>query len=690
MNKLYKLLLSIFLLFIISNYIAQVNFDSLWNIWQDTAQKNNTRFRALDDIIWENYVFSNPDSAIILAQLEIDFGENVGEKNYKAIAYNNIGLSYDVKGDFQKALSTYQKSLAIKEELGDKKGMASTYNNIGIIYKSLGNMAMSLQYHQMCLALHKETGDTNSLGSTYNNIGIIYKVQKNYQKAMEYYLLGLEKRKQENDIKGIAGSFTNIANLFYEKEQYDSSLHYHKQSLEIHQNGNDLQGIAGSYGNMAGLHHALNEDDKAIELFNKSLALSQQIGDKLSIAYAYSNLGVIYNHLEKNNLALEYLSKSKKLFLDLNTIANLESDCKTLYEIYKSKGNLKKAIENYELHVMFKDSLDKMDANNQLYQFEADKAFEISRLTDSIKYADEIILHQAEAKTQKQRSTGFLIISLIVIISLAIVFKQLKKVKTQKNIIEEKQKEITDSINYAKRLQDGILVPFDLVQTWFSKSFIFFKPKDIVSGDFYWIEKVDKHIYFAVADCTGHGIPGALVSIICSNALSKSLHEDKITSPSKILDNTRKIVEEKFSRSLDNIKDGMDISLCRLDVDTKKLAWAGAMNPLWIVRKESNKIEELKPDRQAVGYTEKPKLFTNQEIQLSVDDSVYLFSDGFQDQFGGDQLKKYMRGKMKKFVLSIQNLSMQEQLSSFDKEFNSWKAKQEQVDDVCVMGVRIT
>ena len=690
MKQLYKLLLSTFLIFIFDNYIAQVNFDSLWNIWQDTTQKNDTRFRALDDIIWENYVFSNPDSAIILAQLEIEFSKAVGEKNYKAIAYNNIGLSYDVKGDFQKALSTYQKSLAIKEELGDKKGMASTYNNIGIIYKSLGNMAMSLQYHQMCLALHKETGDTNSLGSTYNNIGIIYKVQKNYEKAMEYYLLGLEKRKQENDIKGIAGSFTNIANLFYEKEQYDSSLHYHKKSLEIHQNGNDLQGIAGSYGNMAGLHHALNEDDKAIELFNKSLALSQQIGDKLSIAYAYSNLGIIYNHLEKNNLAIEYLSKSKKLFLDLNTIANLESDCKTLYEIYKSKGNLKKAIENYELHVMFKDSLDKMDANNQLYQFEADKAFEISRLTDSIKYADEIILHQAEAKTQKQRSTGFLIISLIVIISLAIVFKQLKKVKTQKNIIEEKQKEITDSINYAKRLQDGILVPFDLVQTWFSKSFIFFKPKDIVSGDFYWIEKVDKHIYFAVADCTGHGIPGALVSIICSNALSKSLHEDKITSPSKILDNTRKIVEEKFSRSSDNIKDGMDISLCRLNVDTKKLAWAGAMNPLWIVRKESNKIEELKPDRQAVGYTEKPKLFTNQEIQLSVDDSVYIFSDGFQDQFGGNQLKKYMRGKMKKFVLSIQNLSMQEQLSSFDKEFNSWKAKQEQVDDVCVMGVRIT
>ena len=274
--------------------------------------------------------------------------------------------------------------------------------------------------------------------------------------------------------------------------------------------------------------------------------------------------------------------------------------------------------------------------------------------------------------------------------SLGLVFTQLKKVRKAKALVDEKQQEITDSINYAKRLQQGILVPFDLVHSWLSESFIFFKPKDIVSGDFYWIEKVGDKIYFAVADCTGHGIPGAMVSIICSNALSNALYEDKITAPAKILDATREIVEKRFVRSTDNLKDGMDISLCCLNVKTKTVSWAGAMNPLWIIKKDSNKIEELKPDRQAIGFIEKPKSFTEHKVKLQLNDSLYLFSDGYQDQFGGEKGKKYMKGKMKKFVLSVQDQDMQTQLASFDKEFNSWKGSHEQIDDVCVMGVKVT
>ena len=157
-----------------------------------------------------------------------------------------------------------------------------------------------------------------------------------------------------------------------------------------------------------------------------------------------------------------------------------------------------------------------------------------------------------------------------------------------------------------------------------------------------------------------------------------------------MLDNTRDIVEERFVRSHDKIKDGMDISLCCLDVEEKSITWAGAMNPLWIVRKDSNKIEELKPDRQAIGLVDKPKLFSQHQVKLKVGDSVYLFTDGFQDQFGGPKGKKYMKGKMKKFILSIQSQDVQEQLTSFDNEFNAWKGNYDQIDDVCVMGVRIT
>ena len=685
---------------------AQVNFDSLWNIWQDTTLKNDTRFRALDDIIWENYVFSNPDSAIILAKLEIEFSKAIGEKNYEATAYNNIGLSFDVKGDFKNALNSYQKSLAIKEEIGDKKAIASTYNNIGIIYNSMGNMAMSLKYYKMSLALHKETGDTNSLGSNYNNIGIIYRVQKNYEKAMEYYLLGLEKRKHENDTKGIAGSFTNIANLFYEKEQYDSSLYYHKKSLEIHQNGNDLQGIAGSYGNIAGLHHALNQDDKAIEFFNKSLALSKQIGDKLSTANAYSNLGVLYFHLKKNNLALEFLLKSKKLFLDLNTIANLESDCKTLYEIYKAKGNLTKAIENYELHVMFKDSLDKMDANNQLYQFEAEKAFEISRLTDSIKYADEILIQQAEnlakeeqLKSEKQRRTALLIIVGLVLVSLGFVFIQLRKTRAQKVVIEgqhqklnQSHQEITDSINYAKRIQDALMTSTVYMKDVIPESFIFFQPKDVVSGDFYWVYRSPKgQIYFTVADCTGHGVPGAFMSMIGTSLLNEFIIENNLEDTAEILTNMRKQIIKSLKQEgadADN-KDGMDMALCKYDPKKKTVQFSGAYNPLIHITK--NEINHIKGDNQPIGLHTGRKLpFTNHEIKVKKGDMLYIYSDGFADQFGGERGKKYMSGKFKKFLLSISEMKTEQQDKLIKEEFTKWLGKNEQIDDVCVMGVRIT
>ena len=152
----------------------------------------------------------------------------------------------------------------------------------------------------------------------------------------------------------------------------------------------------------------------------------------------------------------------------------------------------------------------------------------------------------------------------------------------------------------------------------------------------------------------------------------------------------RKLVEERFVRAADSIKDGMDISLCCLNVKTKTITWSGAMNPLWVVKKDTQEIQELKPDRQAIGRVENPKPFTGHKINLSVGDSVYLFSDGYTDQFGGLKGKKYMKGKMKKHVLSIQKQSMQEQLTSLDKEFNSWKGGYEQIDDVCVMGVRIT
>ncbi len=735
-----KLIKPIFLIhfLVFGNFtISQVNLDSLFGVWKDESKSDTIRLSAINKIAWDGYLFSNPDSAYYFAQLEYDFAVKVDNKKHIGIALNlqgvsfqirgnhkkaleyykktllifeqigfksgvqssyiNIGLVYDNQGNYYKAIDYYEKSLRIAKEIDYKTGIGLCYNNIGNIYLNRGNNEKALEYYEMALKIGKKLGDKKRIRSSYNNIGLIYENLGNYDRAMYFYEKSLKINEELADKLRISYSYNNIGNIYLDQEYYDKAMDYYEKSLRKAEELGDKSNIGMCYNNIGTVYQYKGNFNKALEYFQKGLTMRLEINDKSEIGESYFNIGNIYK--EQNNLdkELNYLLKAKKIFKEINVIYNLDVVAKSLMEVYEKLGKPQKALENYKLYVNIKDSLAKMDAEKQLYKFEIDKNYELEKQADSIKHADEIILHQAEAITQKQRSNGLVLISIIILISLCLVFNQLKKVKKgkllveERNIvIEEKQKEITESIKYAKRLQDGILVPLDLVQSWLSESFILFKPKDIVSGDFYWIEKVGDKIYFAVADCTGHGIPGALVSIICSNALSKSLQEDKISSPAKILDATRKLVEERFVRAADSIKDGMDISLCCLNVKTKTITWSGAMNPLWVVKKDAKEIQELKPDRQAIGMVENPKSFTEYKFKIAVGDSVYLFSDGYLDQFGGPKGKKYMKGKMKKFVLSLQNQSMQEQLVSFDKEFNSWKGNRDQIDDVCVMGVRIT
>ena len=661
-------------------------------------EKFKNSFAKSYNIIGDIYrVQGNYEKAMDYNQKSLEIREEIGDKNGIANSYNNIGLIYNDQGNNEKALEYHEKSLKISEEIGDKKGMGKSYNNIGIIYNDQGNYEKALEYYGKSLKIYEEIGNKNGIGISYNNIGLIYLDQVNYEKALEYYGKSLKVKEEIGDKKGMGLSYNNIGLIYLDQGNYEKALEYYEKSLKISEEIGHKKSVGSSYNNIGIIYKDQGNYEKALEYSEKSLKISEEIGHKKSVGSSYGNIGLIYKEQGNYEKALEYLLKAKLIYQEINTIKDLDETTKALMEVYEKLGKPQKALENHKLYVTIKDSLAKMDGIEKEKQRQFHEQYLLEKQADSIKHADEIILHQAEAKTEKQRRNGLIIISVLILVSLGLVFTQLKKVRkgkelveSQKQVVEEKQQEITDSINYAKRLQQGILVPFDLVQSWLSESFILFKPKDIVSGDFYWIEKVGNKVYFAVADCTGHGIPGALVSIICSNALTKSLYEDFTYEPSRILDNTRAIVEERFVRSHDVIKDGMDISLCCLNVEEKSITWAGAMNPLWVLRKDSKDVEELKPDRQSIGMVEKPKRYKQHEVKLAKGDSVYLFSDGYQDQFGGEKGRKYMKGRFKKFILSVQDQDMQNQLASFEKEFNSWKGDREQIDDVCVMGVRIT
>jgi serine phosphatase RsbU (regulator of sigma subunit) len=268
-----------------------------------------------------------------------------------------------------------------------------------------------------------------------------------------------------------------------------------------------------------------------------------------------------------------------------------------------------------------------------------------------------------------------------------IIAEQKIEVEKQKHLIEEKQSEILDSIIYAKRLQEAILPPAQFVNKYIPRNFILYKPKDIVAGDFYWAEYIDNKFYIAAADSTGHGVPGAMVSVVCSNALNRTLKEFKFTETGKILDKTRDLVIETFEKSSSEVKDGMDISLLCLDYNTKKAFWSGANNPLWYIH--NNELKEIKGDKQPIGKADNPKPFTTHQIDYVENTTFYLFTDGFADQFGGPQGKKFKYKQFFDLLFAIKNQSIQQQMDSINRIFEEWKGNLEQVDDVCVIGIKV-
>lgn len=259
-----------------------------------------------------------------------------------------------------------------------------------------------------------------------------------------------------------------------------------------------------------------------------------------------------------------------------------------------------------------------------------------------------------------------------------------ENLEAQKLIIERHQKETTDSITYAKRIQDAILPPIELISNKLPNSFVLYKPKDIVAGDFYWMEELNNMLFIAVADCTGHGVPGAMVSVVCSSALNRAIKEYGLTDTGIILDKVTTLVLETFEKSASEVKDGMDISILSINRATKKINWSGANNPLWYLNAEG--FKEIKPDKQPIGYSDHRKPFTTHTIEFTPDTSFYLFTDGYADQFGGPNGKKLKHKLFKELVIANSGHNPLKQKIVFEEEFNNWKGNLEQVDDVCIIG----
>ena len=287
--------------------------------------------------------------------------------------------------------------------------------------------------------------------------------------------------------------------------------------------------------------------------------------------------------------------------------------------------------------------------------------------------------------------TILLIINLILLITILIFVLRFKKSKSRfeskKQDFEIKKSELTDSIMSAERIQRAVLPAKDTMDRFLEEYFIFYRPKDIVSGDFYWFEYYNCKLYIAVADCTGHGVPGAMMSLICNNALLRALYDDASETTGELLNNTRAHVIDNLSKGKFNVNDGMDISLCCVDFLEYSIEWSGANNPIWIIR--NGEFIELKPNKFCVGKDINHEPFITHNLKLSENDLIYMFSDGYKDQFGGADNKKFLSKRLKEMLIGICKKPMEEQLTIVEENLKNWMGNNIQVDDICVMGIKL-
>lgn len=626
----------------------------------------------------------------------LDKIEKEANSTKKVKSLNDASEELWLTGDYSKSSTYAQKALEIARKIKDKKGEAMALNNLGIVCDYQGKYASALDYYFKALPIQKAINDNAGLSYTYNNIGLIYSNQNNFQKALENYNLALELRKKENNLPGLASTYNNIGIIHMHQKKYDLALEDYFASLKIDSLLKDPSGISTSLSNIAIVYMDAKEYDKALDYFNKGLKLRIELNDQRGIANSYNNLSTVYEKTGNYQKGIEFAKKGLAIGSEIGALDLVKYSYQMLYDCSEKAGNIKEAFNYYREFVKYGDSI--TNEMNTKKQTEAEMQFKF----DQQKAVDQLKQEKKDyiAKQEKQRQVYWVIalsILLLFVLAFALFVNNRRKVERsqkelierQKSLVEEKNTEILASITYAKRIQSAILPSDKLVKEFLKNSFIFYQPKDIVAGDFYWMEPKDDCLIFAVADCTGHGVPGALVSVVCNNALNRSVREFNLTDPADILNKTREIILHEFQKSDEIVNDGMDISICNLNFTSNELIWAGANSPLWLLQKNHDEIIECKPSKQPIGQFSNYEPFTSQVIQLQTGDSIYLFSDGFADQFGGEEGKKMKSKRMKELILSLQTLPMYEQKQSMMRYFDEWKGDLDQLDDVCVIGVQV-
>ena len=626
------------------------NNDSLLNILEsqtDPEEKAETYFS-----LGESYFLYNNDTALYYFNFSYELAQKTDNLHLISKVTAKISLCYQYT-DPEKFAEYAILSVEAAEKSEDSYLICYARTLLGNVYRFNGEYDKAMKEYKYSENVAKVAGDTLQWSRTLNNIGIIHMIQAEYDVGIEYWQRSLDLKLIIGEESAAASTMSNIALYYKDIGRYYEAKEYLDKSLAINMREKDYESVAFNYTVIGDMHWRMDKPAEAEKAYKLSIAYSDSINTYYDKKEAFIGLSRVLDSLGRHKEALEY----QRLYSEL------------MEKLYN---------ENRERITM-----------EMTTQFETEKKEKENELLKSENDAKDAKIALEEANNRYLWiGLGLAFVIMVLIVFVLVRVRQAKvEIEEQKHIVEEKNREITDSISYAKRLQDAILPESTEIDATFKENFVFYLPKDIVAGDFYWMEKVDDCVMLAVADCTGHGVPGAMVSVVCHNALNRAVREFALRDPGKILDKVTDLVIETFERRTEEVKDGMDISLCIYDFNNSQVRFAGANNGLYHIT--NGELNEIRPNKQPVGKHTERTPFDTQLVNFNKGDVFYQFTDGYADQFGGEKGKKMKYKPFKNILISNHKRSMKAQLVALTIHFEKWKGDLEQIDDVCIVGVKV-
>ncbi len=658
---LYKL--AFILLFAYSQAFSQTKIDSLQKEASQAVGKE--KVQILLQLSWQ-LRNSNPQKALKYAQSAIILSElrNFEQEHIKALSF--AGVAEKNLGNYLNSLTYYFEALQIAEKRNYKEDIAYSKINIGNVYIYRQEYKSAIPQLEEALKVASEIKNKEIIAYANLNLGRVYSNLNNYSKALNYLNTALQLRQQLNDTAGIYVCYKYLGDVYFSQNKISNAKIFYYDAIELAKN----------------------------QKFDTDLL--SDANNRLSRCYLSEN-----NFKEAENAAI----KSFEYATQINSTLRLRDATFTLFEIYKLTKNAEKSLFFYQKFITYRDSLTNVHNIKEITQLEEKYKYEKENEIKLLEAEKAQLIIDEKFKRERNRQYYLFVLALGLLAFSIVIFKHNlvrkkanKDLQNQRDTIAKQNEEIRDSILYAAKIQNAILPPKSEINKFYPENFILYLPRNIVSGDFYWAKTLNyngiEHLILVAADCTGHGVPGAFMSMLGVAFLNEIVnhysHVNELTSD-KILNELREKVITSLNQSGTEreTKDGMDISLCLIDTQSLKMQFSGAYNFIFIAR-ENEEIIKVSADKMPIGvYPREKKDFTRTEFQLLPNDRIYLFSDGFPDQFGGDKNSKFLIKNFKQLISDSYQNDMKTQEMIFKNAFEQWKGDRKQLDDILVMGIKI-